>query len=292
MDYEPTIAVSKMAELLPMMRRNMAACKSSSFFLSSPMILPRLALGKWTLVFENDSHYFNTGDGKIILPPTPDFRDYVSAILAAARPGATLLRVPAYVAHHLKKTKFKVSTATTEYMLDRNRLTHLPGRDLKRIRNYANAAEDLTGGVSVTAQDVAMFVKVRELNNAWYRDANTRMFRTYEKKNIDWLFDNWKLVANVDPDILLTVTWREDKELESFHIGTTLCDEISTTFTERYNRQGMRGANIVGLRRTVARLGCLKINDGTADSPGIRDLKMKLSGGETIKTFNIEVPRR
>lgn len=276
------VTLAAYASQLPKLRHAMQVCEAYPAFLSSLNTISRLALGKWQL----RSDAIETVMGLVVLPGESKGDYYQRLVEASSR--QTCLFVPTYMAQALQAKGFKIAKQATEYLMDPTQITDLPGGRLKRLRTYVRAVQPLVQidhdvAVETCAQDLLT------LNKAWYKEASVRLFRPSEKTNIDWLIQNWSDVRALDPRVrCTTVRLKDTGQLVVFQMGTQLCDGLSVTFCERYDRDLMpKAANLAGLGPHMTTLGEALVNDGPAGTADQRAVKERLSGEQTIVFYSV-----
>lgn len=283
--------LSTLKMMLPSLRAGLAATQNTNAYLNPVNAAARIATGKWTI--EEDA--FVSAQGSVFIIPGRDKPEFYHRILHRSM-AAPVTMVPLYMAEHFRKSgSMRVTKAEDQYIIPAERMRDLPGKALKRLRQYANS---LAGDLTFThwrageGADIP-FKELLEVNRVWYREAQDRYFRTSEKTQIDWMITEWPTVMELDPCAVLSLTREKASgRLLSFNIGTQLYPGMACTIVERYVRDGLRNANFSGLRAHIAVLGEPEINDGPAGSREVADLKTKLSDGRTHAFFTVERRRK
>lgn len=270
------------------LKAGIAACEAKASFYSSLNVISRVALGKWSLSVGHGVTAFADHEYARLVPPT-DKGTYYQAILGWLGTHDVVF-VPEYMSQLFAERGFKVSKMRVEYIMEAPKLLTLEGGRLQSLRyDFRRAAKACT----VTVQDLSdpnIADKFLALNSAWYKDAGTRMFRTYEKTMIDWLIRNWSVVRDIDPTIR-AVAVEHDGRLISFEIGCQLCPGLGVSFTQRSDRETCRGVlagtNLLASGYLAEAIGEPLINDGPAANKNVALRKDKLSSG-TVAFYKVD----
>lgn len=269
-------------ELLARLRTNLKAVEAYGSYWSAPNLIARLGLGSWTIEKAGDgSEAIISKDGKARVIPPADKKTYWFSLLEWSG-RRDVMFVPLYAASAMRARGLKTTKQPVEYLMDPVKLAALPGGELKTYRRELNRAREVCDVELLDPTEPKTLADMLALTQMWYREAAKRTFRTYEKTQIDWLLNNWKTAIAIDPSITAAgVRAKDTGELLTFEIGSALTTDMGVSFTQRSNRAKAvgpySGMNLLVSSHLATSLGFTRLNDGTADSPGITARKSKLA---------------
>ena len=241
------------------------------FFFSPPNVLPKIHLGK--LVAKKHCLVDASGTARVI--PYGTQAEYYARTLDALATYSSLLLVPAWIANNLRKS-YTVAVQHHEYLIAEETAAFMDAPQLKQMRYNTNHADKHT---TTEWWDGSNPVELMEVNTSWYKDANGRLFRTYDKASIDWMIQHWSFIVERAPDVrCVLIRSKADGRLLSFNIGSALTNRQFMSYTQRYLREpAAKGANFLGMRRLCCELPGTFGNIGSADTKEIKDWKDRLT---------------
>jgi hypothetical protein len=258
------------------------------FYFSPPNVIPKLALGKLSIVQLGPCIGLVDGQGGIRVMPGGSQADYYGAVLTAVASYKSVLLVPSWIAGHIKGGKTKVAVQHHEFLASAATLADYGTPALRNIRRNVRTALKVMQSEWWNGEAPE---RLLEVNQAWYREASDRFFRTYDKTSLDHLITHWREIEERFPDCCIMVQRHlETGAVLGFNVGCRLTDAVWTSYTQRYLRtDDARGANFVGLQRLSQMLSGMAKglgNIGTADSSGIRAWKEDMQAA-TLTAYKV-----
>lgn len=268
------------------MRAAMVVCGAPAFAFSPLNTLPKLALDKWGLVFDDKNKALVLYDDNVDrVIPCGDVGGYYQAIISRLEQKRTVGLVPETIAMHLKKSRMVVTKQHDEYVMRTADVQSLPGGRNAALRGNVNKARRLC---TVEAYDPAKIDEYKALVKVWYKQNAEIKFRTYDKTSIDWLLENWTDLSDALPD-LKCLGVRHEVQLISLNLGCRLTDQHWTAYTQRFDRDApVKAGNMLGYTELAKVFGEVELeNDGTADTKTIREWKDRLVA-EKISFYTVK----
>jgi hypothetical protein len=268
---EHTEAIETFALARGAFRLHAPDCRAAFFWFSVPNLVPKLALGKVALVAQDGAVVLEDAAGARVLPVS-DRPTYYNDLLTASARHRTLLLVPETLAQHMGKvTRFSAQRQQTEWLIPTATSRDLPGPRLSTNRRLCRKAER---SCVVEPFDPKRVDEYLEVCSAWYRAAQDRYFRTYDKTSMDWLLRNWVSLLDLFPDMrCLGVRNRETGRLEAFNVASSFVAGEWSAYTRRYRPDAPDGVTVLVDSAMAALFPEPVQNNGTADTPGLRAWK-------------------
>jgi Phosphatidylglycerol lysyltransferase, C-terminal len=265
--------------LLAAIKHGLDACDAQASFFSPLNAISRLAMGKWTIEELAGTLGFVSGDVVRIVPPV-DKGAYYQAILEWATTKRVTF-VPGYMADVFRQRGFKVAKVQTEYVMDPEKLRTLPGGALRNRRYDVSRAGKVATAQLINPAD--HLVELLALNDCWYGEAKSRIWRPSEKTHIEWLLTHWDEVLGLEPTArCVGVFDNADGKMLSFELGSMLSDSMASSFTQRSDRSKLHGlyagVNLFCSTALAVDLG-VHLNDGPAGDRSLAERKGKLCIG-------------
>ena len=273
------MSLARYAELATALKTGLDAVEAPASFYSPLNVIGRIGMGKWTIE-ERDGFWAFVSDGVARVIPTGDKAEYYQAILAWSFRHEVHF-VPEYMADVFRKRGLKVAKLHDEYILHPDKLADLAGGSLRGLRSDRNRALKVVSYDEADLQSRAIVSDLLELNDRWYREAKTRLWRPSEKAQIEWMLKNWSDVLDLEPSArVVLIRDKQGKLPISFEAGSHLTATLASSFTQRSDREYMTGAfSGANLIATLALVGLLgrPSNDGPADTKELAQRKTKMA---------------